>query len=52
MGRAGGGCGRRRWEAFPLAGSGAIEHSSENSCGGRKREMRVRIGVRPQGGFL
>jgi hypothetical protein len=25
MGRAGGGCGRRRWEASPLVGSGANE---------------------------
>jgi hypothetical protein len=52
MGRAGGGCGRRRWEASPLPGSGAIERLSESSCGRRKWEMRVRVGVRPQGGFL
>jgi hypothetical protein len=52
MGRAGGGCGRRRWEAASLTGSGATERSSESSCGGRKEEMRVRVDVQPQGGFL
>jgi hypothetical protein len=52
MGRAGGGCGRRRWEASPLVGSGATERSSESTCGGRKGEMRVRVGVRPQGRVL
>jgi hypothetical protein len=52
MGRAGGGCGRRRWEASPLAGSRATEHSSESSCGGQKGEMRVRVGVQSQRGVL
>jgi hypothetical protein len=50
MGRARGGCGRRQWEASPLAGSGATERLSESSCSGRKGEMRVRVGVWPQGG--
>jgi hypothetical protein len=52
MGRARGGCGRRQWEASPLAGSGATECLSESSCGGQKGEMRVRVGIRPQGGVL
>jgi hypothetical protein len=52
MGRAGGGCGRRWWEASPLTGSGATERLSESSCDGRKGEMRVMVGVRPQLGVL
>jgi hypothetical protein len=52
MGRAGGGCGRQCWEPSPLAGSGVTERPSESGCGVRKGEMRVRVGIRLQWGFL
>jgi hypothetical protein len=39
----GAGGGRRRHSR----GSGATERPSESGCGGRKGEMRVRVGVRP-----
>jgi hypothetical protein len=42
-GDVGAGGGRRRHSR----GSGATERPSESGCGGRKGEMRVRVGVRP-----
>jgi len=47
MGRAGGGCGRRRWEAARRRRSPGRERERLRRT---KGEMRVRVGVRPQGG--